>query len=832
MPTPYARAAITAIFFASGTAGLVYEVLWTRQLALIFGATTYAVSTVLATFMGGLALGSYVFGRWIDRRDNPLWAYAALEVVIGLYALLVPALFGALRPAYVLLLQAELPYSLLALARALLAACVLIVPATLMGGTFPILARFWVRTRSDVGRGAGILYFVNTAGAISGCVLAGFYLIEVFGISGTTWIAAATSISAGVAGALLATMVGASPQVVGAEERADESADESAIVAAPVARLVLFGIGLSGFTSLAYEVLWTRALLRYLYNSTYAFTTMLATFLAGIALGSAIYTTWLRRSRRPVALFAVLQMLVGVGFVLSSRLFVDLPATTAALIGVQNVGSFGQSLATMLVGSMLVLLPPTIFLGASFPLATDICARTLATLGHTVGRVYAVNTFGAILGSLGSGFVLIPAIGMQRTLMLLIVLNVSLAALLMVVAASSAAGRLRGLATGIAVVALAFVLLPGDLFRRTFPPPGQELVYYREGATDTVGVVSVAGQRSILYEDRRGTAGTISYGWNFFFGHLPMLLHPGTPRHVLHICFGVGNSLSAVAAHDELERVDNVELSPHVVGAAPYFWTNEGVIDHPKVRTIIDDGRNYVMATREQYDVIMLEPPETFTAGVIHLYTREFYEDALARLAPDGLMMQWIPSGEAPLEQERMLFRAFADVFPHVTAWRQMDSGCILLIGSRQPLTIDYQRLVERMARPKVRRDMELSKVRGVDHLLSFFIFDDAAFREFASGVPAVTDDLTVLDFTIPRYLGSGFGLGSWNVEVKEGGRTPWNWAFERGKFYGDSRRSVVPYLTNLDGASEADVSSRIASEASRPVERAPWIPQEQWQRW
>jgi spermidine synthase len=307
-----------------------------------------------------------------------------------------------------------------------------------------------------------------------------------------------------------------------------------------------------------------------------------------------------------------------------------------------------------------------------------------------------------------------------------------------------------------------------------------------------------------------------------------MLIHPGTPRRVLHVCFGVGNSLSAVVRHDELERVDNVELSPHVVEAADYFWTNDDVIHNPKVRTIIDDGRNFIMGTREKYDVIAMEPPETFTAGVINLYTRDFYRDALERLAPDGIMMQWVPAGEAPLEQERMLFRAFADVFPHVTVWKQINSGCMLLIGGRQPLTIDYQRLIARMRQPAVARDLELIGIQDADHLLSFLIFDEAAVADFVRDVEPVTDDRTVLDFSIPRSLGSGFGLGTFNTKANKDGRNAWNEAFERERYYLDHRSSAVGLLRNLGADTPDAIRDRIAQRDTivlpqKPVSKADW---------
>lgn len=822
MPAGATRLVVLLIFFVSGAAGLAYEVVWTRQLGLVFGVTTYAVSTVLAVFMGGLALGSALFGRWVDRRPNPLRVYALLEIGIGLYALLVPFLFDALRPVWVWLRQAELSPTTLALSRAVLAACVLLPPTTLMGGTFPVLMRWWVRSRSDVGRGTGVLYLVNTAGALVGCFSAGFFLIEHLGLRNTTRAAAFVNVMAALAAGLLARPVPPLPESETREETTSGGVPASAVT------LALLAAGISGFTSLAYEVVWNRALLRYLYSSTYAFTTMLTTFLGGIAAGSALYTLWLRRLSHPVLVLAVLQALVGVGFFVSLGVFPYVDNLLDALLG-REMHRFLHQLLRMVLGAGMILLPPTMLLGASLPLATDLSVRSLTTIGGSVGRVYAVNTFGSILGSLGAGFLLIPTIGMHATLTLLIAINLALGLVLAAAGAPSQRSRLIS-ASAIAVVAvLVLWRMPPDSFAKTL---AKKSVYYREGVTDTVAVSEAYGQRSMLYDDRRGTAGTASYQANYFLGHLPVLLHPGKPEKVLHICFGVGNSLSAVASHDDVLEIDSVELSPHTVEASRYFWSNSDVLSDPRVHTIIDDGRNFLMASNETYDVITLEPPEPFTAGVINLFTRDFYQDASDHLASDGVMMAWIPTGRAPLWQERMLFRSFADVFPYTTAWMLIDSPTVLLIGTKQPLTIDYQRLRERMNAGRVKRDMELIGVRSVDHLLSFFVFDDATFRKFVDGVQPVTDDRTVLDFTMPRYVGSGFGTHAYmNDRVKVGLWRPMVVSDTRKQSYLELRASVLPYLRNLEGwDSPENLQARI-DQTRYPEIKMKSIREKDWQR-
>ncbi|MFT4572316.1 MAG: spermidine synthase [Hyphomicrobiaceae bacterium] len=811
------------IFFLSGAAGLVYEVLWTRQLVLIFGVTTYAVSAVLATFMGGLALGSYLIGKRADQMTRPLLVYAALELGIGVYALGIGSILEALRPVHVALAQLDLPYSVFSFTRALLGASVLIIPTTLMGATFPVLIRHWAVEQRDVARGTGILYLANTGGAIVGCLLCGFVLIENLGLAGTNYFAAALNVVLAAGAASL----GLRPSVAVAARSIQER--EVVPISPAVGSLLLACAGLSGFVSLAAEVMWSRALLRYLYNSTYAFTTMLATFLLGITLGSAIYSAFFSQTRRPLWLFAGLQAGAGLGFALALVLFPLLRDLPSSFLGFGVVESFWASLGLMFGRAAIILLPPVICLGALFPLAATLYARSQGTVGQAVSRVYAVNTFGAILGSLGCAFVSIPLIGMWGTAQLVVILCFVGSGAVAVVASDTTFKKAAVAATAVFSIFVAWQTAPDDVFRKTFlAHENAKLVFYEEGATDSVGVMHYYGQRTIVYEDLRGTASTGTYGINFFLGHLPMLLHQGTPAHVLHICFGVGNSLAAVAGHDELERVDNVELSPHVVDAGKYFWTNDNVLDHPKVRTIIDDGRNFLMTTAEKYDVIVLEPPETFTAGVINLYTTEFYRDALERLKPGGLMMQWIPTANAPLEDEKRLFRSFSEVFPETTMWWQLTGGTALLVGTREPQVIDYQALRKHMQEPRVARDMKLSRVRDADHFLSFFVLDDEAFDEFVADSEPTTDDMTVLDFSMPRYGGSGFGLGQFNLEARGEKRNPFHFVRERKQLYFSMRRPIVPYLTNLQGESPDAIAARIV-EARKVLLKALPISEEDW---
>ncbi len=832
------RWAIFPIFFLSGAASLVYEIVWIRQLSVVFGATTYAMATVLAVFMGGLSIGSRLFGRVADRTQNPLLVYALLEIGIGVYGFFVADLFGLLRTPYIHLYRLDLPHSGLVLGRALLVCLVLLPPTILMGGTLPVLAKFLVRSQREISNRIAMLYFVNTAGAVAGCALAGFYLIEYLGNTGTTRVAVITNFALAAGPLLLwSGLRGDRETVAPAPSQSDT---QLVPLSAFAVRVTVIATGVSGFVSLAHEVLWTRALLRYVYNSTYAFSTILTVFLAGLAIGSALYPRLPLRKQRPMLLFALLEFGVAIGFVISLMLFADLPAISARFTG-GEINSFSETVGMLSLSAMVVFLLPAVCLGAALPAATDICVRNNTGVGATVGTIYAVNTLGCIFGSIVATFVLIPSIGMSSTVAVLTGCTITVAALLLI--AEFGLKRARIALVPVAVIGTVSIIatVRSDVFKTTFERSAAKivgfmsgadsaLVFYKEGATDTVGVLESDGQRHIMYEDMRGTASTWSYQWNFLLGHLPVLLHPGEPKTALHICFGVGNSLSATASHDSLTRIDSVELSPHVLDAAPYFWTNDNVLKNPKVNTIIDDGRNFIMATESKYDVILLEPPDTFSAGVINLYTTEFYKLVRERLNDDGIFMHWIPTGEGPLEQEKMLFRSFYEVFPEGTVWRQLTwVGPTLLISGKQPLRLDYTRVQEKMSAPRIRRDMEFCQLHTPEDIFAMFLFGPPELAKFVEGIPPVVDDRTVLDYSMPRDLGSGFGLGIFTNKVSNSGRIPYTEIFQRNVVYNAQKVSCMPYLIHYpvdqhDAIEQAILNKKLPNKNfTKPISESDW---------
>jgi spermidine synthase len=747
--------------------------------------------------MAGLGLGSWLVARRIDRSPNPLRVYALLETGIGVYALLVPAIFRGLEPLYVAAAgPLEGHFLLFNLARASIAFAVLLVPTTMMGGTVPAMARHLVAHRATVGWDVGLLYAMNTVGAVLGCLVAGFVALPAIGISRTVLLTAATNVTIGVG--LLVSGAGTIAATSGARVAPDDASSTRGHV-----RLAALVFAASGFSALAYEVVWTRVLVAQVHNTTYAFTMMLAVFLAGLAVGDALLLRAYDRVRRPLRWLGAVEMLIGLSVLVAAVAYGLLKYLDFKLLT-----SWNAAVVLMAVRAGVVLLPGALLFGMTFPLVARVAVPGMGTLGRDLGGVYAANTLGGIAGSLAAGFLLVPFLGQRGTLLALAAVNVGLGALCWLVD-SEGRRRLVPLAAATALVVIGPVALPSRLFFEALESPPYHLIYYYEGITDTTGVweSEVDGNRVITYGDLRGTAGTGTDRLNRMEGHLAHLLHPD-PKRSLQIGFGVGNTLAAAALHPEVERLDCVELSPHVRQTASYFWTNDGVLDDPKVHLIVDDGRNYLLRTRERYDVITLEPPDIFTAGVVNLYTEDFYRQAAAALTDDGLLVQWIPIGEMPEREMRMLTRAFLDVFPETTIWGELPRGPvpILLVGTKHPLTIDVAALARRMHADPVRADLVRLGFPEPAQLFDHFIAGRDGTVRWVADAPSVTDDHTVVDFSTPKQLYSGFGFGSHRL---------------RGKMVGDMTAYLWSTSGLLDRLREPIAPLLVGNDAEAPGPRA-----------
>ncbi len=775
------------LFFLSGAASLVYEVAWARSLGVIFGASHLAVTTVLAVYMGGQALGSALLGARADRTARPLRLYGQLELGIGLSAVAFVGLMAVYPVLYVPLARVaeESPLYLTAV-RTIFAVAATIVPTTLMGGTLPTLSRFFARREGGLARQLSFLYAFNTFGAVAGTLLAGFVLLPALGVTGSVLVAAAVSAGVGGVSILLQRreeVVGGPAECLVADGSPAVPAEPGEAGGRPIAlgvRLTLFGVGLSGFCALGYEVLWTRMLTLVVGTSVYSFTVMLVAFLGGIALGSHACGLLLRRGRAAdprggVVLFGVVQVLIGASALAVTVLMQGLPHAAGRVHAMASglaLSSFGGRLASSFGLALAYVLAPAFLMGLAFPLAGAVWSSSGGRAGAAVGRLLTSNTLGAILGSVTTGFVLVYLFGIERSLQMLIILNVAGGA---AIAVSAWGGRRA--AAAVAVAGAAVLVARGvsesrarawdqqyfATYANTHDAPeapeetrsrlrDTEVLYYHEGVDETVSVIRSRGdplQTFIVNGRPEASNAPMDMQVQRTLGHLPVLLNQH-PRSVFVLGTGSGMTLGATSLHPEVERIVLAEIEPGVLGVARTFSRyNAGVLDDPRLHVVFNDGRNYLASTRQKFDVITADPIHPWSGGAAYLYTTEYFRTVAQHLAPGGVASQWLPLYELSTEDIRTVLRTFAGAFPHVMVWLTYYDAA--LIGSNDPIVIDERALARRMSRPAIRDDLAAVHMETAQDLLSYFVMGDAGARAFALGGLVNTDDDLVLEFSAPR---------------------------------------------------------------------------------
>ena len=680
--TPSLRGVVLALFVASGAAGLIYQVVWSRELVLVFGNTTQAVATIVTAFMAGLGFGSLVGGRLADTSLRPLRLYGLVELAVAAMAALLPFAFSVLAEVYrgVWPSLVERPGQLAGVRFGLALAAV--APATfLMGMTLPLLTRYLVRSLDETGARLGELYAANTAGAMAGTLLGGFVLIEFLGLHLTSYLAVSLNVAAGLGALLLSRRWEASPDPAGAR-RERRARPEVPRDFRPRRRAVLAATFVSGFVSLALEVLWTRMLAEGTGSSIYIFTTILAIFLLGIALGSFLY----RRFSRPAG-----ERLGTLGLCLAG---VGVLAQATVVLGSGMVGH-----VPFVVRTVAVLLPATVLMGYAFPLAGRLATPSAEAAGGSVGLLYAANTGGSILGSFGAAFVLAGTLGTNGSILLLGGLNLLAGAVLFAadpVGRNQAdagsrrvvLGRGRVVAAGMAGLAVLGLVASSLDLPVTRTRTQNELlstglpVTHAEDELATVDTVGgPARGRRLLVGGVGMTSLTVD---TKLMGYLSKALRPDA-KDFLVIAFGMGGTYRSGLQLGL--RTDAVELSPTVPSRMPVFFPDgDQFLHHPDGRVIVSDGRNYVRLSRETYDMVAVDPaPPIESAGSVVLYTREFLTEGKARLRPGGVFMLWIPYA-LPLDDFKEHVRTFAGVFGHVRLVLSPGRHGVFMFGSDAPL--------------------------------------------------------------------------------------------------------------------------------------------------
>lgn len=772
--------ALLACFFLSGATGLVYEVVWTRMAGLVFGNTVYAVTTILAAFFSGLALGSYLLGPVADRARRHVHLYGLMEIGIGLYGLCTPFLFWIVEKVYLTTYQLGRENLLLfSLFQFLLVFAILVAPTTLMGGTLPVLSRYFVRGEGEIGYGVGAIYALNTAGAVVGTIGAGFFLLPIMGVGDTIWMAATMNVGIGLLSLVFARrlpefVAGGTAQAPGLFLKVGgEQGVRVGGVNLRLTTLVALMFAVSGGASMIYEIAWTRALALVLGSSVYAFTTMLATFLIGLAGGSYAFSVFFRRREElgPRS-FGWLEIAIGISSLVILPFFDELPSLFLRMAGLVNF-SFSGLQVVQFVMSFSVMIIPTLLIGATFPCVVKICTRDIQRLGGNIGTLYAINTFGSILGSFLGGFFFIPWMGAQKALALAASLNLAIGAIVLSLSwVEGKAWRARIAAVAACMVIILAFLIPrwdphlmasgvaiygqrylaaakglsiNELARRG------DLLFFKEGLNATISVHQVGKGRFLRTNGKTDASNDLDMHTQLMSGHIPLFLHP-KPERVLIIGMGSGITAGAVARHP-VQRIEAVEIEPAVVEAAAFFGIeNRTVLWDPRLQVIIGDGRNFLLSAPALYDVIISEPSNPWINGVANLFTLEFYQAAKARLSPEGIMCQWIQIYGILPHDLRMVVKTFQKVFPHTTIW-QASQGDFLLVGTPRPLMVDLHRWGQVAARPEIQDDLRSVGLESAEAVLADFVLGEEDVARFAHSGEINTDALPLLEFSAPLSL-------------------------------------------------------------------------------
>jgi spermidine synthase len=739
------------LFFATGACGLVYQQLWVRLLSLVFGVTVYAVSTVLASFFAGLALGSFFAGRLVDRARRPLQWYGVAEILVGLAALGTMAALSAVERAYVGM-AGGLPDSVpvLTVVRFILSFTVLLVPATLMGASLPIVVRSALVRSGHLGERVSLLYATNTAGAIGGTVLAGFWLIGERGLTFSFRLAAVVNIAVGLAAVLGSRRWETDRRQIEPSAAPRRTVERTGpTLPEGTRRIVLAVFTISGFVSLALEVVWFRVLALYLESTTYAFTIMLATVLGGIALGSYLVAPIMRLRIDWLKVLVAVELALSVVALASLEFLSKTPG--AADRAKDVIGFLSNDLQPMLVASALAILPTTLLLGFAFPIGVRLWTATprgvAVDSGRRVGIFYAYNVAAGIAGSVVAGFVLIPYLGARRSLVVLAALFLA-SGLLVLAVSMSRRGTLAIAGAAIGVFALMIVTVVPNPYSAAlaYRYPGERLIWQDEGAQTTVSVHQAPDGNRLLYLDGKQQASTapqIVLGHRII-GTMPMAIHP-SPRRALVIGLGGGVTAGSVSAFGD-RSVDIVELSSEVVRGSRFFGdVNNDVVDRPNVHVRVDDGRNYLLTTHKKYDVITADIILPEHAGAGNLWSVDYWRLARDALADDGIMVQWIPMRSDT--EYKLIMRSFLKVFPNATLW----AGGNIMVGSKHPLVLDRAAFERKLENAQARTALQADGITDFNTLVSQYISGPDEMRAFAGKGPLLTDDRPRLEYS--RYL-------------------------------------------------------------------------------
>ena len=754
------------IIFLVNFLSLVYQIIWTRKLTVIFGSTALSISTVLTVFLSGIALGGYIGGLWIRKARRKSYTVGLLLIALGVYCAFSLDLLGLVKyPFYYLSSEVENPLAI-NLLKLVFSFLILIFPTTVIGSMFPVMTYLASTRLSSLGSVVASLYFLDTLGASAGAILSGFVLVPLVGLSVSTQSAAALYVASG----LLMLFFGGAGDSVPEPAPAVEPGPQQRPMTRP---LVLAALFLGGFSALLLEVTWSRYFHLIFGTSIYAFSLVVAAFLLGLSSGSIFIRGFLDRLKNPLLVFAYIEVLIAC-FALLTMVGSDRMEALYYRFYLQS-GGFYSFQAVIFVMAFVAMLVPTFLMGANFPLAVRLVSTSMESRSRDVGAAFSINTAGGIFGAFVAGFAVIPLLGLEKTAYLASGIYLAIGFFFVLY---SGARLIRHL-TAVAAMAVFF-------FSASVKAGGPEFgysVYYHGVAHETFAnfldekkhtnsVFSKHGQYGlveVLTDDQRShyvllnngkadaSTGEEDMPTQLLLGHLALFFHQ-SPDRVLNIGLGGGFTLGAIKAHPNVREIDAVEIDPLVVEATARFFPpyNNDALNDPRTTVHIQDGRHFLDTTGGKYDVIVSEPPNIWVSGVSHLFTKEFYRAADEHLKAGGMLVQWIPGYEMGREDLNLVLKTIKAKFPYVTYWQL--SGDMLILASRQRPVFDPSYVSALMDVPEIARDvsriLSAKKVDTVEELFQNPVMEYEYLDIYLSDIKRInSDDLPYLEFNTARNI-------------------------------------------------------------------------------
>ena len=769
---------IYLLFFATGAVGLIYQIVWFKYLSLFLGNTTYAQMIVLSSFLGGLAFGNYFIGRKVDKSKNPVRFYALLELAIGVYCLFYPIFSDVLGNIFFSTashLNVESGNIFFILLRLLFSSILLFIPTFAMGGTLPVLSKFFVDKISTAQKNVGWLYFLNSLGAVVGVILAGFFLIKTYGLDSTIYSAAIVNIGLGLTALLISKYVNLD-NIKSDIEVEKSNRNKNEFITPNIVKLAIVSSGISGMAALLYETLWVRLLISFLGSSTYAFSIMLAAFIAGIAIGSFIVSKKFVNKFNRIKLLIFSQFAIAVGVILSLLIYERLPYyfwIIASWLEKTNT-TFNIFLSIEFLICFALMFIPTIFMGITLPTIVDIVANSDKKIGFSVGKVFSVNTLGTVIGVFVTTLVFLPLFGIKGSFQIGILLNLIVALILLHRYDPIWVVHKNILSSSAILLFVLYIFfspawnltaLNSGVFRKlsTVPPDTyeefldlyseREVLYYKEGINANVAVMEKKSenQRLLLINGKVDATSSADMITQIMSGQIPMLLHEN-PKNVFVVGFGSGVTIGTILLHP-VEKVTCVEISTEVIEAGEFFSdVNKNCLEDPRLNIVHEDAHTYLNLSKDKYDVIISEPSNPWIAGIGNLFSKEYFQQCADKLNDNGIMVQWLQIYETSDEVVQLVLNTFSSVFPHSQVWRGA-SHDLIIVGSKKETILNEYKFKNRFNIETVKQDLESVGVGSPFAFLSAQILSDQGTFLLAREKPINSEKYPILEFLAPRSL-------------------------------------------------------------------------------